>query len=468
MSETFTIFTFLNIQKIKMRTPNFLYIETYGCTANKNNTEIMSALLSQAGLEKTSNPEIADIIILNTCIVKGKTEDKIRNRIKELKKLGKPIIIAGCMPDVYGKELIDKNIFLLSTNHTTDVTTLIRKICENKFNDKEQKEFLEKQNEIKLGNKIRENKTIGITQICGGCTGNCSFCQTKIAKGNIFSYPEEKILENIKKDIASGCKEIFITSQDNSAYGLDKKERKLPDLLKKILSLDGKFKIRIGMMNVNNLFPILNEMLEIYKDEKIFKFLHLPLQSGSNKILKEMNRQYKAEDFLKIIKEFKKEIPDITIETDVIAGYPKEQEEDFRETIKILEKIKPDFFNISKFWPRKFTKAASLKPLPAATTITRAKKLMAICKKNAKENNQKQEGKIKKIIIDKKLFGNVREINFSEHPKNPTKEGFFDIYSGRDESFRLVLVKSDKNILNKTIRVRITKTEMLHLLGEVC
>src|SRR3989344_5370672 len=139
MSETFTIFTFLNIQKIKMRTPNFLYIETYGCTANKNNTEIMSALLSQAGLEKTSNPEIADIIILNTCIVKGKTEDKIRNRIKELKKLGKPIIIAGCMPDVYGKELIDKNIFLLSTNHTTDVTTLIRKICENKFNDKEQK-----------------------------------------------------------------------------------------------------------------------------------------------------------------------------------------------------------------------------------------------------------------------------------------------------------------------------------------
>lgn len=427
--------------------PKFIYVQTFGCTANKNNTEMMLALLFQAGLEKTSNPEIADITILNTCIVKGKTEDKIRNRIKELKKLNKPIIIAGCMPDVYKTSLIEKNIFLLSTHHTKDILKLIKKISEGKFEEDIAKEFLEKQNEIKLGNKIRENKTIGITQICEGCVGNCEFCQTKIAKGNIFSYPENQISENIEKDIASGCKEIFITSQDNAAYGLDKEERKLPDLLKKILDLDGNFKIRIGMMNVNTLMPILGEIIGIYKNEKIFKFLHLPLQSGSNKILKDMNRQYKAEDFLKIINKFKKEIPDITIETDVIAGYPTEQEEDFQETIKILEKTKPDFFNISKFWPRKFTRAASLKLLPANIIITRAKKLMEICKKNAFENNQKQIQKIKKVTIDKKLFD--------------------DVYSGRDESFRLVIVKSDKNILNKIIEARTTRAEMLHLLGEI-
>jgi len=445
-SKKINIYNYPTTIKLKMK-PKFIFIETYGCTANKNNSEIMLSLLLQAGLEKTSNPEIADILILNTCIVKGKTENKIRGRIKELKKLNKPIIITGCMPDVYKESLVEKNIFLLSTHHTKNILKLVKKICENNPKDSLEKEFLEKQNEIKLGCKIRENKVIGITQICEGCTGNCSYCQTKIAKGNIFSYPEEQIINNIKKDIESECREVFITSQDNSAYGLDNGKHQLPGLIKKILSLNGNFKIRIGMMNVNTLMPILNEMIELYKNEKLFKFLHLPLQSGSDKILKDMNRKYKVKDFLKILKEFKKEIPGIVIETDVIAGYPTEKEEDFQKTIEILNITIPDFFNISKFWSRKFTKAASLKPLPIATTTSRAKKLMELCKKNAKENNQKQIGKTKKIIIDKKLFDNI--------------------YSGRDESFRLVIIKSDKNILYKIIKARITKAEMLHLLGEL-
>ncbi|MEK6820425.1 MAG: tRNA (N(6)-L-threonylcarbamoyladenosine(37)-C(2))-methylthiotransferase [Nanoarchaeota archaeon] len=357
--------------------PKFIYFETYGCTANQNNTEIMKGLVRQVGLELTNNTDIADLLVINTCIVKEPTEKKIERRISSLLKKysKKPMIIAGCMPETRAGKLRKKNIYLLGTHHVKDIAKLIKKILENKY---EEKEFLAENNEIKLGlPKIPRIDKIGITQIAEGCLGNCSFCITKLAKGKLFSYPEEKILENIKNDISAGCKEIWLTSQDNAAYGLPEK-RKLPELLRKIFALKGRFQVRLGMMNPENVLPILSELIEIYRHKKMKKFLHLPLQSGSNKILKEMNRKYSAEDWLKIVNMFRKEIPELFLSTDIIVGFPSETEEDFEKSCNIVEKIKPDMLNISRFWSMKPAPASKLKQLPVKTIKSRAKYIQSL------------------------------------------------------------------------------------------
>lgn len=278
----------------------FLYLETYGCTANQNNSEIIIKLILDAGLQLVDNPELADFLILNTCIVKGKTINKMKGRINYLLKLNKPLIVAGCMPDVF--KFNSKNLYCLSVHQVKNIIKLIKDITE----EKETSKYLEKQNEVKLGDKIRKNKLIGITQISEGCLGNCNFCITKKAKENLFSYPQDDIIKQVESDLSSGAKEIWITSQDNAAYGLDKGKPELPELLNKILSLNYKFKLRLGMMNPNNVLLILEELIEIYRNPKIFKFLHIPVQSGSNKILKLMNRKYKIQDFEKILEKFKK------------------------------------------------------------------------------------------------------------------------------------------------------------------
>jgi MiaB-like tRNA modifying enzyme len=352
----------------------FAYIETYGCTANKNNTEIIKGLVKTSGLEITNNPEIADIIILNTCIVKEPTEKKIESRISELLNKNKKIIIAGCMPDVRHEKLKHKNIYLISNKNIKQISSLIKSIEQGSYS---KEKFLIQKNEIKLClPKYPDKKRIGITQISEGCLGNCSFCLTRLAKGKLFSYPQEKIIQNIKSDLSAGCKEIWITSQDNANYGLDEGKRKLPKLLSMITELKGRFEIRIGMMNPENILPIIDELIELYKNKKIKKFLHIPVQSGSSLILNKMNRKYTAEDFEKIVEKFRKQIEDIVIWTDIIVGFPGETEDDFSKTLEIISKTKPDFVNVNRFWAMNGTQAQKMPQISRQIIKQRTKKLI--------------------------------------------------------------------------------------------
>lgn len=421
----------------------FIYLETYGCSANLNNSEIIRGLLKQAGLEMTNNEHIADILILNTCIVKSPTENKIKARILQLEKLNKPIIITGCMPDVRAKEMQGKNIYLLSNHQIKNILSLIKKISESQPT----KEFLINKPEIKLNlPKLNEVRKIGITQILEGCLGECTFCITRFAKGRLFSYPEQDIIKNIENDIKNGCKEIWITSQDNAAYNLDNKKRSLPELLTRILAIEGNFRIRLGMMNPNNVLPILNELIDCYKNEKMYKFLHIPVQSASNKILKSMNRFYSVEDFLRIIREFRKWIPEIFIATDIIAGYPGESEQEFADTCNLIEKINPDMLNVSRFCAIPGTQASLLPQIPAEIAKQRAEKLMLLFHQLIKEKNKKLIGKIFPCLV---------------------YDSFNNNYLARTPEYKLVVIKNKKNILGKIVKVRIIKTEQNHLVGEL-
>lgn len=426
-----------------------VYFETYGCTANQNSSEIMKGLVRQAGLNLTENFDFSELIIINSCIVKTPTQEKIRRKIQDiLEKTDKKIILAGCFSrfakDIF-QEYLGTRFFLLDTSQIKNIAELIKDISTNSYySDK----YLKQRNETKiLAPKIPQNKIIGINQISEGCSGECSYCIVRSAKGKLFSYPKDKILESIQNDVNSGCREIWITSQDNASYGNENNIFLLPELLKKILEIPGKFQVRVGMMNPNNVLKILPELIEIYKSPKMFKFLHLPIQSGSNKILKEMNRKYSREDILKIISEFKKEIPDITISTDIIVGYPTETDEDWKQTIELIKEIKPEILNRSNFCSIQGTRAEKLQVLEPEIINSRATELMKLHLEICKKNQEDYLNKELQVLVDEK--------------------GFENTWLGRTNNYKLVAVQSKEKLFGKQVKVKIKKTSPHYLVGEV-
>jgi MiaB-like tRNA modifying enzyme len=437
-----------------MSNDNYIFIETYGCSANQNNSEIIKGILKTSGYEITNNDKIADIIIINTCIVKGKTESKIKRRIQDVSKIypNKLLIISGCMPETDKQSIsnINPNALLLGIHHTKDIAKLIKDYSENELDKKKQEYYLSKQKEEKLCSpKISNNKLISIIQISEGCLGQCSFCKTRIAKGALFSYPQDKIINQIESDLNQGAKEVWITSQDNASYGLDRGKNELPELLNKILSLKHNFKLRLGMMNPNNLVQIQDEILKLYHSPKMYKFLHIPIQSTSNNVLKDMNRPYKIEIAEQIINKFKQEFPDITIATDIIVGYPKETEQDNKKNIEFINKFKPDVLNLSKFSSHKQTKAGELKTLDIKIINKRSSELMELHRKTAEQNKQKFLNKEIKVFVN-------------------SKTKIQNIYEARDKNYNIVLIKSeDKSVIGKNLNVKIIQVGVHHMISEI-
>ncbi len=431
----------------------YFHILTYGCSANQNNSEILAGLLLQSNYQPTSNPEIADILIINTCIVKQKTENKILRKIQDLSKEypKKLLIIAGCMPETDKKQLqhLSPNSIFLGTHHFKDIVKLINNHNKNKLTDKKQEEYLAYKKETKLNlPKLPNNKLISIIQISEGCLGNCTYCKARLAKGKLHSYNQGKIIKSISNDLQQGAKEIWLTSQDLASYNLDKNNQsQLPELLNNILSINKKFKLRLGMSNPNHILPILNQLIELYKNPKMYKFLHIPVQSASDKILRDMNRKYKIKDAELIINKFKKEIPDITIATDIIVGYPTETDKDHQQNLRFIKTFKPDVLNLSKFSSHKSTEAGKLKILPINTVNKRTSELMKAHRETAQQNKQKYLNTFQKVFINKKL-GN-------------------SLYESRDDNYNIILINSRENILSKNLKVKITQIGVHHMIGEL-
>jgi len=426
-----------------------IYIETYGCSANQNNSEILAGILTQAGFIIVNKESMADLIIINSCVVKSKTESKIKRRIQDLKS--KPILVCGCMPETDFKKIkkLNKNAFFLGTHHFKEILNLLRDYKEKQLDDKKQLEYLAKKDEIKLNtSKLPKNKLISIHQISEGCLGNCSYCKTRLAKGKLFSYPQEDIIKSITQDLESGAKEIWLTSQDNGCYGYDFDNKPhLIELLNKILAIKKNFKLRLSMTNPNHISQILQELIEVYKNPKIYKFLHIPTQSASNKVLEHMHRKYKIEQVKEIISKFQKEFPDIVIATDIIVGYPIETQEDHKKNLEFIQDIKPDVFNLSKFSRHKGTELEKLELLPGKTIAKRASELMQVHKETAKANKTRFLNKELRVFINEKISDNL--------------------FRARDENYNLVVIKTSKENLGKQINVKIINTGVHNLIGEI-
>lgn len=361
-----------------------IYIETYGCSANQSNSEIMAGFLAKTKHELVPENK-ADLIIINTCTVKTPTERKILRRIRELHNQKKKVLVGGCMAEVQRNDILKAHpkASIMSLFSTSKIVEIVDKIEEGfrviRLKDKREP--------LLCLPKLRINQVINIVQIAEGCVGDCNYCVVKYAKKGLTSFPLHLIISDIQNSVKEGCKEIWITSQDTAAYGIDNGFR-LPALLRKITTIPGNHKIRIGMMNPANVLPMLNDLIIAYKHPKIYRFLHLPVQSGSDEVLEAMNRKYTVDEFKKIYYAFKKQFPDLTFSTDIIVGYPGETEEDFKKTLKLIEEIKPDIVNISMYGKRPHTKVEE-KEVPPFRIKERSRKLTEIVNKIKEEKNKK-------------------------------------------------------------------------------
>ncbi len=420
-----------------------VYIKTFGCSANQSDSEIIAGLLIEAGYKLVDSAKKSDLVIINSCGVKNRSEFAFFREIEAAKKLKKKIIACGCIPSG-NKALIQtklRDVSIIDVNSIKEIA----EVAKRTLNGERIVLFgIGKTQKICLP-RCRKNKIIAIVPISEGCLGKCSYCFTKLAKGNLFSYPEEAILQEINDSLTEGCKEIWLTSQDCAAYGLDRKTN-LANLLNKVCKIPGKFYIRVGMGNPDNMLKILPELIKAYKNPKVFKFLHIPVQSGNNRVLNLMNRVYTIAQFKAIIARFRKQIKNLTISTDVICGFPTETEKEFNDTLNLVRWLKPDVVNISQFWARQGTTAAKMKQVDGKVKQTRSKELTELCKEITLIKNKIQIGKKCKVLVD--------EIG--------KKGGFVS----RNESYNPIILK-EKLRLGSYLRCKITDATEKYLIGKI-
>ncbi|MEM3477799.1 MAG: tRNA (N(6)-L-threonylcarbamoyladenosine(37)-C(2))-methylthiotransferase [Archaeoglobaceae archaeon] len=366
-------------------------IETYGCTMNQSDSDIMRAFLSEHF--ELSNVEDAEVVVINSCGVIEFTERKIIRRIQELKSAGKKVVLAGCLSRI-SKEALSLADSAIAPDNLEKIVEAVRLT----FNGGAR--FLEWKNVDKTcfpKFRLREN-VIAIVSISEGCMGHCNFCATKFARGKLRSFSLENIVKEVENAVKQGFKEIQITSQDTGCYGLDKGKLMLPELLEKICKIDGEFRVRVGMMNPQFAKAMLPDLLNAYESEKIYKFLHLPVQSGDNKVLENMRRGHRVEDFVEVVEEFRKRF-DIMLSTDIIVGYPTESEESFWKSYELIKSIRPDIVNITRFSRREGTLASKLKQIPGWIVKERSRKLTELCVKIGLENNRRYLGKKMEVLV---------------------------------------------------------------------
>ena len=334
-----------------------VFIKTFGCQSNYGDSETLAGLLYNKGFQIVNDLNEANLVIVNSCGVKGITQNRVLSFVNSISKT-KKVYVGGCLTSMINIEKYCKDITgHFNTNSIIKFSDILKEKEKIKIYSREKESRI-------LKPVIRKDQELAIMNISQGCLNNCSFCSTKLSRGILRSYEVKDIVKAVEDSVKSGCKKIYLSSQDNGCYGLDIGTN-LPSLLKEIVKIPGNFEVRVGMGNPRFLPRFLDELIEVYKNDKVMKFLHIPIQSGSNKILKEMKRGNTVEDFIKIIKVFRKEIPGMSIATDIIIGYPTETEEDFQETLKLIDDIKPEVLNISKYGKRPGTFAAGLKQLPS-------------------------------------------------------------------------------------------------------
>ncbi len=442
--------------------PSF-WIEGYGCSSSIADMEMIAGQLKNNGFTISNSPSKSNINLIVTCSVKDVTEHKMAYRIKSLSKYDIPLVIAGCLPaaDMKLVEKLNPSASIMGPNSIDKTIEIV-----NTALNGQKSVFLNNSNLEKVSfPRVRINPIVSIIEIASGCLSECSFCQTKLAKGDLQSYRIGQITNQIKKDIKTGIAEIWLTSTDNGCYGRDIGTN-LIELLNRCDDIEGKFKIRVGMMNPMYLRGLVTDLIDtFFHSNKIYKFIHIPVQSGSENILRKMKRGHTANTFEELVKQFRKKIPNMTIATDVITGFPGETEDDFESTLKMIQDLEIDVVNSSKFSPRPGTKAAEFKRIDQDTVLRRSEKLHRLTKQIAKKRNSMwlnwegeilineiDENRIKgrnqyyKSILLKELNDDIDAIK-NNMVKDSKKVG---------ESLLVASNLNGRQFLGKTIKVKIT------------
>ena len=360
-------------------------IKTYGCKLNQSETDNLEAVLSK-NFTKAKTKK-ADLIVLNSCGVIDKTERRVLKEAKKCKDEGKKVIITGCLPSMTNKvkEVAD---FTLEGNDLDEFLEKLSRLYS-----------IEAPQERKIPTLQKEGSVSTIIPIATGCLGSCSYCSAKIARGELQSFSAHEIKRRVKKALKLGSKEIQLTSQDLGIYGMDKGKPLLNELIKDLISIEENFKIKLGMMNPGFIEDYFENFLELFKSDKLYNFLHLPVQSGADNVLDRMNRKHNVDDFIKIVDLIRSKYNNFLISTDIIVGFPGETEEQFEKTVDLIKKTRPHIINITRYSEREGTEAAKMEDMPSKIKKKRSRKLTKLAKNIRIEDNKKMVGKTFNALI---------------------------------------------------------------------
>lgn len=302
---------------------------TFGCTFNQGDSRILERILSDLGCVLVGTDHEADAVVVNTCTVVGATERRMVRLLRSLRDM--PLYVTGCMAQVQREEILS--------------------VCNPVFLPFPSGAGRQREGRLPLPHDV------GIVQLGSGCRGSCTYCITRLARGPLKSYPGNAILDGVRSAVRSGSAEIRLTAQDCSAWGQDTGEC-LPDLLARVGRIPGTFRVRVGMMNPATILPILDPLAESFGTANVFRFAHIPVQSGSECVLRRMRRMYSPDNVIGITSALRRRNPDITLATDIIVGFPGEEEDDVLATIDLLHRMRPVKVNVTRYSPRPGTPAA--------------------------------------------------------------------------------------------------------------
>lgn len=433
-------------------------VVTYGCQMNLHESEKISGILSGMGMSAVNEPENADVVVFNTCCIRDTAERRALGNIgkmKELKKKNKNILIVvtGCMTQQNGfaenmKERYQYIDVILGTHNISDLENQIRIRLEKK---KRVAAVLDTDGYI-------DDETTPVTRtsfpnawvnINYGCNNFCTYCIVPYVRGRERSRDIKSIISECEKLINDGYKEITLLGQNVNSYGNDVPDENVnfANLLREVAKIDGKFRIRFMTSHPKDLTE--DVVKAIRDNDKICNNIHLPIQAGSNSVLKNMNRRYTREHYLGLIDMIRRYLPDCGITTDIMVGFPYETEEDFLDTMDIVEKVRFSTAFTFIYSVRKGTKAAEMPQIPYEIKQNRIKRLIA------RQNEITEE-------ISKDYVGNVYEILVEGMQEK--KNGYV---VGRTESGRLVSAKGDESMIGEFKNVKITAVKNAQLLGEI-
>lgn len=432
------------------------HIITYGCQMNVHESEKIAGILRRMGYEETLNKEDADIIVFNTCCIRENAENHAFGNIGALKKLKKQkpdllIAVGGCMTQEKGKtEILKKKFpFIDIMFGALNLESLEMLILRKKQQKKKVIEIREEPGEIvETVEAYRTSYPNAWVNIMYGCNNFCSYCIVPYVRGRERSRKPENILSEVKSLVVAGYKEITLLGQNVNSYGTDgTTDMTFAELLDAVASIEGKFRVRFMTSHPKDFNEDVVRVMQ--KHEKICKLVHLPVQSGSNSILKAMNRRYTKERYLEEVRVLRDLIPQAEITTDIIVGFPGENEEDYLETESLVKEVNYASAFTFVYSPRQGTKAATMEnQIPEETQKNRIMRLIEVVNALTRQKSEKYLGKTVEILCE----------DYDEKK---------EMYLGRDEFGRMGYFKCEKNCIGEFVNLKITKANGISLFGEI-
>jgi threonylcarbamoyladenosine tRNA methylthiotransferase CDKAL1 len=420
-----------------------VYVKSFGCSANVADGEVIAGCLSEAGFQVVDCLRDAEILVYNTCAVKSPTENRVMDVLRKAPR-DKRLVVTGCLPLINFERLKSEVEFDGVTGPAPGdrIVEALRRVAAG-----EKVIFLGGFSKPSLClPRIPVNPVVSIVPINYGCLGNCSYCCVHFARGRLRSYSVDEVVERVKQDLDSGAKEVWLTSQDTACYGKDI-GASLADLLRRVCEVEGDFFVRVGMMNPDHVTGMLDDLAEAYRDEKVFKFLHLPIQSGDDEVLGLMNRRYTVEDFRAVVQAFRKEVPRLTLATDVICGFPGESREAFERTKKLIAEVQPDVVNVSKFFSRPRTQAERMVALSPREVKRRSGEVAELSRRISFERNRAWMGWEGTVLFDERGKG--------------------ESWMGRNFAYKPVVVKGGESLVGRFVPVRVINAFSSYLEAEL-